>query len=118
MLREVGGGHRIAQPGRQGEDPRIGGVGRCLRFWTHPAIVGIRDPERKAAPQADRGTMTEFSDQYWTSRDGLKLHFRDYAGRLNQRLAATVETVIFIAAGQPLVLKPAPALPPLLTKGA
>lgn len=24
--------------------------------------------------------MTEFSDQYWTSRDGLKLHFRDYAG--------------------------------------
>ncbi|MDB5723248.1 MAG: alpha/beta hydrolase [Novosphingobium sp.] len=24
--------------------------------------------------------MTEFSDEYWTSRDGLKLHFRDYAG--------------------------------------
>jgi pimeloyl-ACP methyl ester carboxylesterase len=41
--------------------------------------VGIRDPERKAAPEADRGTMSEFSDQYWTSRDGLKLHYRDYA---------------------------------------
>lgn len=25
--------------------------------------------------------MTEFSDQYWTSEDGLKLHYRDYAGR-------------------------------------
>ncbi len=25
--------------------------------------------------------MTEFSDGYWTSRDGLRLHYRDYAGR-------------------------------------
>ena len=24
--------------------------------------------------------MTEFTDCYWTSRDGLKLHYRDYAG--------------------------------------
>lgn len=25
--------------------------------------------------------MTEFSDEYWTSRDGLKLHFRDYPAK-------------------------------------
>jgi len=25
--------------------------------------------------------MAEFTDRYWTSRDGLKLHYRDYAGR-------------------------------------
>lgn len=25
--------------------------------------------------------MAEFVDRYWSSRDGLKLHFRDYAGR-------------------------------------
>lgn len=25
--------------------------------------------------------MTEFSDRYWTSSDGLKLHYRDYSGR-------------------------------------
>lgn len=25
--------------------------------------------------------MTEFSDEYWTSGDGLKLHYRDYRGR-------------------------------------
>ncbi len=25
--------------------------------------------------------MTEFTDGYWTSRDGLKLHYRDYPGR-------------------------------------
>ena len=24
--------------------------------------------------------MTEFADRFWTSRDGLKLHYRDYAG--------------------------------------
>lgn len=28
--------------------------------------------------------MTEFSDQYWTSGDGLKLHYRDYAGRTDR----------------------------------
>ncbi len=25
--------------------------------------------------------MSEFADRFWTSRDGLKLHYRDYAGR-------------------------------------
>lgn len=25
--------------------------------------------------------MSEYADRFWTSRDGLKLHFRDYAGR-------------------------------------
>ena len=25
--------------------------------------------------------MTEFADRFWSSRDGLKLHFRDYPGR-------------------------------------
>lgn len=25
--------------------------------------------------------MSEFADRYWTSRDGLRLHYRDYAGR-------------------------------------
>ena len=25
--------------------------------------------------------MADFADRYWESRDGLKLHYRDYAGR-------------------------------------
>lgn len=25
--------------------------------------------------------MTDYADRFWTSRDGLKLHYRDYAGR-------------------------------------
>ncbi len=28
-----------------------------------------------------RVAMAEYEDKYWTSRDGLKLHYRDYAGR-------------------------------------
>lgn len=28
--------------------------------------------------------MTEFADRFWTSRDGLKLHYRDYAGRVDR----------------------------------
>ena len=28
--------------------------------------------------------MTEFTDSYWHSRDGLKLHYRDYAGRVDR----------------------------------
>jgi pimeloyl-ACP methyl ester carboxylesterase len=28
--------------------------------------------------------MSDFSDEYWTSRDGLKLHYRDYPGRADR----------------------------------
>lgn len=28
--------------------------------------------------------MNEYADRFWTSRDGLKLHFRDYAGRADR----------------------------------
>ena len=28
--------------------------------------------------------MTEYADRFWTSRDGLKLHYRDYAGRADR----------------------------------
>ena len=28
--------------------------------------------------------MANFADRYWTSADGIKLHYRDYAGPLDR----------------------------------
>src|SRR5579862_6675395 len=43
--------------------------------------------------------------------NALARRFRDHAGRLNQRIAAAAERVVFMAAGLPLVLKDDPPHP-------
>ena len=39
---------------------------------------------RKAWPMNSGDAVSQFEDRYWMSRDGLKLHFRDYAGPGNR----------------------------------
>ncbi len=41
-------------------------------------------PAIAAAPGEFSATDRAFADRYWTSRDGLKLHFRDYPGRADR----------------------------------
>ena len=36
------------------------------------------------APDAAPVSGVTWEDRYWTSRDGLKLHYRDYAGRTDR----------------------------------
>jgi len=46
--------------------------------------VGIAAARRKRALLGPVRDMTQFADRHWTSRDGLSLHYRDYAGRADR----------------------------------
>lgn len=80
-LREIGSRHRITEPAGEDVDFRVGTIGGGLRFGAHPAIVGANKPQRKvrtALQDHETPPMATFSDEYWTSPDGLRLHYRDY----------------------------------------
>lgn len=85
----------------------------CLTLWITNLMVHERDI---AAAVADFGEALDAVDVpvvLVANEVGLGIvpdnamarRFRDEAGRLNQRLAARAETVLFIAAGLPLRLK-------------
>lgn len=46
--------------------------------------AGMRGGRHAGGFAEPREDMTEFSDAYWTSRDGLRLHYRDYPGRADR----------------------------------
>lgn len=97
----------------------------CLTLWVTNLMMAERDvdaaADRLVACLADLPAPVVFvSNEVGLGivpDNAMARAFRDHAGRLNQRLAAACDHVLFIAAGLPLVLKPAPALPPLLSKG-
>jgi adenosylcobinamide kinase / adenosylcobinamide-phosphate guanylyltransferase len=92
----------------------------CLTLWLSNLMHAGQDDEaetRKLAawlPQAD-GPIILVSNEVGLGlvpETPLGRRFRDAQGRLNQRIAATVDSVVFIVAGLPLRLKhPSPGAP-------
>lgn len=85
----------------------------CLTLWLANLMAAGRDPEAEteglvAALDARAAPAVLVSNEVGLGivpDNALARAFRDAAGRLNQRIAARAQCVIFVAAGLPLVLK-------------
>ncbi|MCK8785544.1 bifunctional adenosylcobinamide kinase/adenosylcobinamide-phosphate guanylyltransferase [Roseomonas sp. NAR14] len=88
----------------------------CLTLWLTNLMLGGHDIEAATdaleAALAARGTPTVLVANEVglgiVPDNALARAFRDAAGRLNQRLGARADHVVFVAAGLPLVLKGSP----------
>lgn len=86
----------------------------CLTLWLSNQMLADRDVDAACAELV--AAVTACHARLWlvSNEVGLGIvpetplgrRFRDEAGRLNQRLAATVDEVYFVAAGLPLKMKP------------
>jgi adenosylcobinamide kinase/adenosylcobinamide-phosphate guanylyltransferase len=90
----------------------------CLTLWLSNALLAGEDMEHgtrelvRAVNEA-AGPLILVSNEVGQGivpETPLGRVFRDAQGRLNQHVAATCDAVVFMAAGCPLLLKPAPAL--------
>jgi adenosylcobinamide kinase/adenosylcobinamide-phosphate guanylyltransferase len=88
----------------------------CLTLWLSNVMEAERDVaeegQRLAAVLADaRGPVVLVSNEVGSGivpMNALARRFADEQGRLNQIIAAAVESVFLVAAGLPLRLKPNP----------
>lgn len=86
----------------------------CLTLWLSNLLMYEKDVELAGETLARglgalAGPVILVSNEVGLGivpENALARHFRDAQGWLNQRLAASCETVVFIAAGLPLQLKP------------
>jgi adenosylcobinamide kinase/adenosylcobinamide-phosphate guanylyltransferase len=90
----------------------------CLTLWLSNMLLAERD----LAHEADRlvqavldaqGPLILVSNEVGhgiVPSTPLGRRFRDEQGRLNQRVAEACDAVVFVAAGCPILLKPAPPL--------
>ncbi len=85
----------------------------CLTLWLTNLMAAGRDVE-KATEELCRALGTALAPVVLVSNEvglgivpdnALAREFRDRAGRLNQRVAASADRVYFMAAGLPLILK-------------
>jgi adenosylcobinamide kinase/adenosylcobinamide-phosphate guanylyltransferase len=85
----------------------------CLTLWVSNLLAQNRDLESAAeqlcgAIRRPGGPVVLVSNEVGLGivpENALARAFRDHAGRLNQRVAAMADRVLFVAAGLPLVLK-------------
>lgn len=88
----------------------------CLTFWLANLMFAERDVEAASADLVAAldglgGPVVLVSNEVGMSlvpETPLGRRFRDAQGRLNQAVAAAVPSVVFVAAGLPLRLKPSP----------
>ena len=85
----------------------------CLTLWLANLMEAGREIEAESAGllasfRKLRGPVVFIANEVGLGivpENALARAFRDHAGRLNQRIAAAADRVVFIAAGLPLILK-------------
>jgi adenosylcobinamide kinase/adenosylcobinamide-phosphate guanylyltransferase len=83
----------------------------CLTLWVSNLMYAERDVARETERLVEAMSRTDVllvSNEVGLGivpENALARRFRDEAGRVNQKIAAAVDRVVFIAAGLPLVLK-------------
>jgi adenosylcobinamide kinase/adenosylcobinamide-phosphate guanylyltransferase len=90
----------------------------CLTLWLSNLLLAERDLDHATdalvqAVKAAAGPVLLVSNEVGggiVPATPLGRSFRDAQGRLNQRMAAACDAVIFVAASCPVLLKPAPSL--------
>jgi adenosylcobinamide kinase/adenosylcobinamide-phosphate guanylyltransferase len=90
----------------------------CLTLWLSNVMLAGRDPGQAIAGLAEAigglaGPAIVVSNEVGLGivpEHRLGREFRDWQGRANQEIAGACDAAVFIAAGLPLQLKPAPAV--------
>jgi len=85
----------------------------CLTLWLSNLLLAGKQPEPEAGELCRilhnaTGPVVLVANEVGMGlvpETPLGRHFRDAAGRLNQKVAALADRVVFVAAGLPLVLK-------------
>jgi adenosylcobinamide kinase/adenosylcobinamide-phosphate guanylyltransferase len=113
--RTVEAPHEIAQAIAQAP-PALPLLVDCLTLWLSNRMLADADVESEftaveAALSARAGDAVLVSNEVGSGivpENALARRFRDLQGRLNARIAARAERVVFLVAGLPLVLKEPP----------
>ena len=104
--------HVVARPGRRAV------VVDCLTLWLSNLMLAGRDVEAEVARLAAAIGALDGPVVFVSNEIGLGLvpetklgrEFRDWQGRANREVARACDAVVFVAAGLPTLLKPAPRL--------